>query len=560
MRAGKYNPQNILAKTPDGKIVSILDVKKLNIQSDFSCPCCNKKLRTRAMDSEHMQPHFAHMPNESCIDYEALRSSERKDVFYKREMEFTEKEVENYKDRVEGLEYIYQFLKRAKKEPLSEDGKYEFFTALDSLEYDDQVFVYTYTKNVSCMKEIQSEIADRVNQNALNILEQQCPGCRISNAISYKGYNNYDGKIKSDEIDVYWHSHHISVGNGRVDNRVIHLSPTGLHNIQVKLPEAYRKFEMKAIKEYLDGNRDKLDSYYCSEENNRSDRYNELTQSSCGFIYPDKNHLCLSLPKDFSVSSGLFSKDGKVSYAKLLKQFPRGTFLSPEIESKPFFDKFVNLLDQSGVKQAANDTSFARKEYSFYINCYSYASRHFGPVHICCHDDEHEYGDPDYSFDFKKVDPQCYRNIRVYMDDSLVGPLSYDYKKQEYDDKMYYDVSLAGVNDVGHFREKIAEAGNKLLTMYGLPSMHAHSSSEFFNGISKLDDSVYQSYHYTYFDKQMDKNDIRDQFSKYISQINEELDKKHQMDGKTTDARELPSESIDIEISEKSTKDDPYLP
>jgi hypothetical protein len=58
----------------------------------------------------------------------------------------------------------------------------------------------------------------------------------------------------------------------------------------------------------------------------------------------------------------------------------------------------------------------------------------------------------------------------------------------------------------------------------------------------------------------MDKNDIRDQFSKYISQINEELDKKHQMDGKTVDARELPSESIDIETSEKSTKDDPYLP
>ena len=75
-----------------------------------------------------------------------------------------------------------------------------------------------------------------------------------------------------------------------------------------------------------------------------------------------------------------------------------------------------------------------------------------------------------------------------------------------------------------------------------------------------MDDSVYQSCHYTYFDKEMDKNDIRDQFSKYISQINEELDKKHQMDGKTTDARELPSESIDIEISEKSTKDDPYLP
>ncbi len=176
-----YTPQNKLARTQDGQVISIFDAVKTGVSGKLSCVCCKRELRMRAVDSKHQMPHFAHMPGDSCIDYQALRNSERTDVFYKRELALTAEESENLKQRIEGLEYIYEFLGRSKGQPISDDAKDEFFTALSSLEYSDQVFVFDCGRRVSCLKNIVKEMADVINDNAISMLNERCSGFTVRN-------------------------------------------------------------------------------------------------------------------------------------------------------------------------------------------------------------------------------------------------------------------------------------------------------------------------------------------------------------------------------------------
>jgi len=47
----------------DNNIVTPADVK---LGAPLSCPGCEEKVILRAVDSDHMSPHFAHLPNTSC--------------------------------------------------------------------------------------------------------------------------------------------------------------------------------------------------------------------------------------------------------------------------------------------------------------------------------------------------------------------------------------------------------------------------------------------------------------------------------------------------------------
>ena len=168
-----YTPQNFLAKLSDGKIISIDDYIENNITDDISCPCCNGKLTLRAKDSEYMQPHFKHENGGSCLDYISNRNSGRRDNFYRREMELTEQEVENYKERIESLEYLYEFVKRIKNENLTSENQKEFLIALSCLDYEDQLWVFNYAKNSSCLKPLKYEMAKTINNNALDYLNEK---------------------------------------------------------------------------------------------------------------------------------------------------------------------------------------------------------------------------------------------------------------------------------------------------------------------------------------------------------------------------------------------------
>ncbi len=168
-----YTPQNFLAKLPDGKVVSIDDYIKNNMSEELSCPCCNNKLTLRAKDSTFMQPHFKHENGGSCADYVKNKNSSRHDVFYKREMALNKEEVENYKERIESLEYIYSFVQRIKGESLSSENQEEFLTALSCLNYEDQMWVFNYAKNSSCLKPLKKEMASTINNGLLEKLQNQ---------------------------------------------------------------------------------------------------------------------------------------------------------------------------------------------------------------------------------------------------------------------------------------------------------------------------------------------------------------------------------------------------
>lgn len=179
----EWNPQNIFAKTSDGKIVNIRSVIENHIDGPFSCPCCSKELRVKAIDSIHQQPHFSHLPNEACIDYERLKSSgqTRRDVFYKREMELSNAQLENWQDRISALEYVFEFINRdgGRNRVLTPDELHEFFEALPLLDYNDQTWLYEYCRSITCFAPHVDQFIDALNQSA----------CKVLGELVYKNFN-----------------------------------------------------------------------------------------------------------------------------------------------------------------------------------------------------------------------------------------------------------------------------------------------------------------------------------------------------------------------------------
>ena len=254
-----YTPQNFLAKLPDGRIVSIDDYIKNGITDDITCPCCNSKLTLRAKDSIHMQPHFKHENGESCLDYTKSKSSDRKDNFYRREMELTEQEVENYKKRIEGLEYIYEFVKRIKNEVLTPENQKEFLTALSHLDYDDQLWVFNYAKNSSCLKPLKYEMANTINKNALAYLNEKYSdkGIVFENRVVYKVGSHYTGGYWSschlDETRIVPHeveytlsgNKHYTIGKNTGSNPLIFLDSNDIKSITTQVDDTINYYKIK---------------------------------------------------------------------------------------------------------------------------------------------------------------------------------------------------------------------------------------------------------------------------------------------------------------------------
>ena len=201
-----YTPQNLFAKYK-GEIYSIKEIPK-DIKEGLTCPCCNKTLRIMALNSEYKQTYFAHLQNESCIKYEKSSSNKRINPIHKREMELTETQAKNLKERLEGLEYIYEFIKR-NRNGVTNQSKKELLKAVSLLDYEDQIFVWRYARKVTCLKPIIPDLTKRVNKNAIDLLQAKYPKCKIKNSTDYKVafsyYKSYWRTVYSDEERIIPH-------------------------------------------------------------------------------------------------------------------------------------------------------------------------------------------------------------------------------------------------------------------------------------------------------------------------------------------------------------------
>ncbi len=168
-----YTPQNFIAKLSDGSIVSVDDVIKSDINDIFLCPCCNATMTLRARNSTHMQPHFKHENGNSCLNNNKQKETTRRDVFYAREMALSEKQVADYKVRIEKLENFFAVYSQVKKLGLTDSLKTIVMSAFSALDYEDQLFVYDYGKR-NCLKVLKKDMIDVLNQHFFEILRDYC--------------------------------------------------------------------------------------------------------------------------------------------------------------------------------------------------------------------------------------------------------------------------------------------------------------------------------------------------------------------------------------------------
>ncbi len=310
----KNMPQMFFAKRTDGVIISIREINKANKGETYYCPACGTRIVPWSLDSASRQPHFHHMEG-TCTPPKKESLDKRFPILHKRECELMESEVNNLKERLEGLEFIFSLVKRARDIDFT-----AFIDAVSTLCYDDQVFIYDYTRKHQIFKVIREDLAKRINQNAMDILKNKCPN------LEFGIWRNDSGTRHCMFRDTShigcWDS--VALEKGRI--RALDLTPGDLTNITVKAKkiqaEAEERFKVfKKIEAAKDAIRQTGDF-----------RFNESYQSFIALSYDTEcEYVCECCAEDFVLDD--FIKRVKETEEKAKKNIKAWQKLCEKVKS-----------------------------------------------------------------------------------------------------------------------------------------------------------------------------------------------------------------------------------
>lgn len=120
-----------------------------------------------AKESKDFIPHFTYLYHDGkCYCKEYVERDLYANTIAKRKAQLTRQELNNYKARIEQLDWFWQMIS-------SNVGKDEILDAVVNMDYDDQVFCYDLVKRKHCVKYLKDDIRDIINEQVLYYIRKQ---------------------------------------------------------------------------------------------------------------------------------------------------------------------------------------------------------------------------------------------------------------------------------------------------------------------------------------------------------------------------------------------------